>query len=245
MNQIDQTPELKDLWSTSSDYRTHCQAPDEIETIVRLLTLDGVAALADVGCGNGAFSLAAARSYPKCKVFAFDALASAIEAYKAQAADLGEDRVMAGVAWAHSVPLETQSVERVLCRAVLHHIPQPHAAYAEMARILKPGGLLLLQAPCDYWDEPWSEIISEIYMLGDDSHRRYYHQPGRIVTALSNAGLAMLHAACWTYSMCDLDARQVEFIQRRGAQDRLRLRQQGASGWTIDLYWVRVIAEKL
>lgn len=235
-------PTIKDLWTTDASYQALYQGGDEVETVVRLLDVDDAAALADLGCGNGAFAIAAARRSDRLKVFAFDAIESAVAEARARAADLGA-RFVAEVAWVESVPLADASVDRVLCRSVLHHIADPQVAYAEMARVLRPGGRLLLQAPCNYWEESWGEFISELYWLMDDSHRRHYHQPGEIITALNAAGLRMRRADCWTFAFTELSEKQVELIRARGEAQRLNLRQTDG-GWTIDLYWVRVLAEK-
>ncbi len=56
--------------------------------------------------------------------------------------------------------VETASVGTVLCTQVLEHLPRPWAAIDEIARVLEPGGVLLLsvphlsaihEAPHDYW----------------------------------------------------------------------------------------------
>lgn len=46
-----------------------------------------------------------------------------------------------------NIPVADASFDNVLCTEVLEHIPQPETAIAEFARILKPGGILLLTAP--------------------------------------------------------------------------------------------------
>lgn len=46
-----------------------------------------------------------------------------------------------------SIPVEDASFDAVLCSEVLEHIPDPVAAIQEFARILKPGGALILTAP--------------------------------------------------------------------------------------------------
>lgn len=46
-----------------------------------------------------------------------------------------------------AIPLGDETVDCVLCTEVLEHVPEPAAALREMARILKPGGRLLLTAP--------------------------------------------------------------------------------------------------
>jgi hypothetical protein len=53
----------------------------------------------------------------------------------------------------------------------------------------------------------------------------------------------MRRSDCWTYLNPGLNERQVELIRSRGAAERLNLRET-ADGWTVDLYWVRVLAEK-
>lgn len=45
------------------------------------------------------------------------------------------------------IPVPNGSFDAILCTEVLEHVPEPIAALKEMARILKPGGVILLTAP--------------------------------------------------------------------------------------------------
>jgi SAM-dependent methyltransferase len=65
-------------------------------------------------------------------------------------------------AWAQAgaLPFADGAFDTVLCTQVLEHLPDPPAALAEMARVLAPGGRLILSAPQtfhlheephDYW----------------------------------------------------------------------------------------------
>src|SRR5437660_744934 len=79
MSSIKKSPTvLKDLWSDSADYRRNYQTDDDIETILRLLRVSTASGLVDIGCGNGAFAITAAQRHPACRVWAFDALESAV-----------------------------------------------------------------------------------------------------------------------------------------------------------------------
>ena len=47
-----------------------------------------------------------------------------------------------------AMPFEDRSFSTVVCTEVLEHVPYPDRALSEMARILKPGGLLVGSVPC-------------------------------------------------------------------------------------------------
>jgi ubiquinone/menaquinone biosynthesis C-methylase UbiE len=47
-----------------------------------------------------------------------------------------------------AMPFEDRSFSTVVCTEVLEHVPYPDKALAEMARVLKPGGLLIGSVPC-------------------------------------------------------------------------------------------------
>lgn len=46
-----------------------------------------------------------------------------------------------------NIPLESASVDAIMCTEVFEHIPDPISAIREFNRLLKPGGFLLLTAP--------------------------------------------------------------------------------------------------
>lgn len=49
------------------------------------------------------------------------------------------------------IPVPNESFDVVLCTEVLEHVPAPIAVLAEIARVLKPGGIALITAPlCSY-----------------------------------------------------------------------------------------------
>ena len=51
----------------------------------------------------------------------------------------------------HDLPLEDNSVEALICIAVLEHIENPHKAVSEMRRVLKPGGHAFIYVPFLYY----------------------------------------------------------------------------------------------
>jgi SAM-dependent methyltransferase len=57
-----------------------------------------------------------------------------------------------------AIPVPDRSFDAILCTEVLEHVPDPVGAIREMARILRPGGQLILTAP-----------------LGSGLHQQPYH----------------------------------------------------------------------
>ncbi len=58
---------------------------------------------------------------------------------------------------ADRIPLPEASLDSILCTEVLEHVPDPRAVWREFARVLKPGGKVLLTTPM-YWpshEEPY------------------------------------------------------------------------------------------
>ncbi len=55
------------------------------------------------------------------------------------------------------VPVEDASFDCILCTEVLEHVPEPIKAVHELARILRPGGRLIITAPlgCGVHQEPY------------------------------------------------------------------------------------------
>jgi SAM-dependent methyltransferase len=86
--------------------------------------------LLDLGCGNSPYR-------PLLRAI------SHYVAYDVSALDSKPEVIGQGTA----LPFETGSFDSVLSTQVLEHVPDPGRMIAEIARVLKPGGRLLLSAP--------------------------------------------------------------------------------------------------
>ena len=58
---------------------------------------------------------------------------------------------------ADQIPLPDASLDSILCTEVLEHVPDPPAVWREFARVLKPGGKVLLATPMSWpsHEEPY------------------------------------------------------------------------------------------
>ncbi|HTX62360.1 MAG TPA: class I SAM-dependent methyltransferase, partial [Acidimicrobiales bacterium] len=58
---------------------------------------------------------------------------------------------------ATDIPVEEGSFDAVVCTEVLEHVPEPAAVLAELRRVLRPGGVLLVTVPFVWFlhEEPY------------------------------------------------------------------------------------------
>ncbi len=99
--------------------------------------------VADVGCGEGDLTLLLAR-FAK-RVTAIDLSAQMLRVVQERSAEAGvASRVAVEKGDLEKLPLKTNSEDAVFVSQVLHHAARPNKALKEAARILKPGGQLIL-----------------------------------------------------------------------------------------------------
>ena len=111
--------------------------------------------------------------------------------------------------------IPANSFDCILCTFVLHVIDKPEAALSEMARILKPAGVLLLVAPhismCDpAWRELWRfteegllRLVSNAFGQADISMRSY----GNSLTAAGN----LRGLSAYEFTRTELQAHDARF----------------------------------
>ena len=97
--------------------------------------------VADIGCGPGAYHAQVAAT--GCTVIGIDASFGMVSDVQRQSAEqqLGVLPVQAS---AEQLPLADNCVDRLMANHMLYHVPDQAAALAEMRRVLKPGGRVML-----------------------------------------------------------------------------------------------------
>ena len=135
--------------------------------------------VADLGCGEGYLTVETAR-WAK-HVTAVDRASGVLARAKA----LAERKKLSNISWKkgelEKLPIETGTIDVALLSQALHHAAEPSKALEEAARILKPGGRLLILDLRPH-DETWVRD-----KLGD---HWFGFSDEQLTTLLTRAGLS-------------------------------------------------------
>jgi 2-polyprenyl-3-methyl-5-hydroxy-6-metoxy-1,4-benzoquinol methylase len=106
-------------------------------------------AVLEIACGRGGLACRLARTAAPAPnhVIAADMSAAAIQKAREFASTEHVTSVQWMVADIHALAHSTATFDTVICCETIEHLPRPQAALAEIARVLKPGGRLLLTTP--------------------------------------------------------------------------------------------------
>jgi SAM-dependent methyltransferase len=105
-------------------------------------SIPGDARIVEIGCGTGQTSLYLARA--DRIVVALDLSREALRLGAAAAARYGVERVAFVEADLTRLPLKEGAFDLVYCSGVLHHTPDPRAAFARVATAVRPGGVIVI-----------------------------------------------------------------------------------------------------
>jgi ubiquinone/menaquinone biosynthesis C-methylase UbiE len=128
--------------------------------------------LLDIGCGTGAFLRDVKRNYPRLTVAGIDLSAPYLTLARRRLA--AWSRVHLAAAAAEAMPFPDAAFDVVSCVYLLHELPARvrHAVVAEIARVLRPGGILILVDSLQKGDEPDYDALLDYFPVA--FHEPYY-----------------------------------------------------------------------
>ena len=143
----------------------------------------------DVATGTGFTALAVASVV--ARVTGLDVSPGMLEQARLQAAEAGVANVEFQQGSAEAIPFSDSTFDVVTCRMAAHHFNSVPEFLAECARVLLPGGRLVIADTTVPNDAPeLDEWQNRVELLRDPSHKRNY-SPGEWSHALGQAGFTI------------------------------------------------------
>jgi ubiquinone/menaquinone biosynthesis C-methylase UbiE len=154
------------------------------DAAIRLAQLTADAIVADVGTGTG-FVIQGVAPHV-AKVYGFDQSPEMLAVAKRNLAAF--DNVELREAQGSTLPLPDNSVDAVFGNMYLHHDPDPATAIVELARILRPGGRLVL-TDLDAHDQEWMlEAMADRWLGFERDHvAKWFESAGLIDVRVDDA----------------------------------------------------------
>jgi ArsR family transcriptional regulator len=120
----------------------------------------------DLGCGTGQVSAAIAPFVRH--VVAVDASAAMLQAAKKRLQGLENVDLRRGDL--EALPIDDARLDAAMLMMVLHYLPEPERALREVARVLKPGGTLLVVDMLPHERENYRQQMGHVWLGFSEDH---------------------------------------------------------------------------
>ncbi len=160
----------------------------------RALGPAGKGRVLDVACGPGVVTAAVAAD--ATEAVGLDATEAMLAKARETAAKAGRTNVRFEVGDAEALPFADAGFDAVVTRLAIHHFARPDRALAEMHRVLKPGGRLVVVDVVSSDDPENAALHNAIEILRDPSHVRMLPAE-ELDAAIAAAGFKDLATETW------------------------------------------------
>jgi len=164
----------------------------DLDTVVGLLDLKGKETVLDVATGTGYLAMALA-PYVK-RVIGIDITPRMLEMAVQAAGERGLGNIENLVGDVEHLPFYDSQFDVVSARFSFHHFPGPLVSLLEMARVLRPGGRLVIEDMVSSEDAAKSEYQNTMENLRDPSHIRHY-RASELEQMIQEAGVDVVDRA--------------------------------------------------
>jgi ubiquinone/menaquinone biosynthesis C-methylase UbiE len=194
-------PELMDTVEDAEEYHAmDFSEPDGrfAARVLELLAFAKAPEVLDVGTGTAKIPVLLAKQRADVRVLAIDPAREMLRVGARHVADHRVDeRVTLARVDGRATKLAAQRFDAVLCNSTVHHMPEPGALLAEMARVLKPGGAILVRdlARPASMDDAWA-IVKRV--AAGDSLKQQQLFFDSLCAALTPSEVEAMLPSSWT-----------------------------------------------
>ncbi len=127
----------------------------------------------DLGTGTALIPIEFCRQSSKGVIVAVDAAAHMLKLAEANVLRAGfKSRISCRLADAKRMGFTDGTFPAVMSNSIVHHIPEPRSVFTEIARIVEPGGTVLVRDLLRPNDEATLRHLVETYAAGANDHQK-------------------------------------------------------------------------
>ncbi len=194
-------PEVMDTPSEAEAYDLMDHSEVNRAFVERFLEIGGGGHVLDLGCGPAHIPVVLCRAATGARVTGVDAAAHMLRhgARRIREAGLGH-RIRLLRADAKRLPFRDGAFDGVMSNSIVHHLPDPRPFLAEVRRVVRPSGSILLRDLLRPGSEAELEHLVDLYasdsteeqqrLLADSLHAAF--TPAEVRAMLAECGLADL-----------------------------------------------------
>lgn len=134
---------------------------------------DGKNPILDVGAGTAQIPIELCRQAPTARVTAIDLAEHMLAVARRNVAWAGlAERVCLEKVDAKRMPYADRTFAAVISNSIIHHIPEPSGVFAEMVRVVRPGGLVFVRDLLRPADETGLRQLVAAYAGDANAHQQ-------------------------------------------------------------------------
>ena len=141
---------------------------DRFHLVALAALADPAWVVGDLGCGTGQVSAALAPFV--ARVIAVDASGEMLQSALKRVA--GADNVDLRRGDLEALPIDNARLDAAILTLVLHHVPEPAKALSEVARVLKPGGRVMIVDMLPHDRDNYRQQMGHVWLGFSDAHVR-------------------------------------------------------------------------
>lgn len=167
------------------DQRWQRYVHQTLSRAVEALRIAGPARVLDVGCGTGEFEHLAHQRFPEARLVGVDVTPDMLAVARGKFPDAAWVTFL--LAEAEALPFASEHFDAVVSCSMLHHVQEPERLLRECARLLRPGGQLVIVDWCR--DFPHCRLAHYWLRLTKRSYAKMY-RADELAARLGPLGLA-------------------------------------------------------